>query len=64
MHHTDTIDLDTISSGSIELLLDDGAHSLERGDCVVVAGVEDVLYPERVCPSYSRASKPRPLPNT
>jgi hypothetical protein len=40
MHHTDTIDLDTIIFGSIDLVLDDGPHHLEAGDCVVVTGVD------------------------
>jgi mannose-6-phosphate isomerase-like protein (cupin superfamily) len=40
MHHTDTIDLDIILEGSVELGLDDGMHPLEPGDCVVVAGVD------------------------
>lgn len=39
-HHTDTIDLHTILSGSVELLLDDGAHTLAFGDSAVVAGVD------------------------
>lgn len=40
MHHTDTIDVDTVLEGSIELLLDDGAHQLSARDCAVVTGVE------------------------
>ncbi len=40
MHHTDTIDLDTIIFGSIDLVLHDGPHHLEAGDCVVVTGVD------------------------
>jgi hypothetical protein len=40
MHHTDTIDLDTVVSGSIELVLDDGAHAMGVGDCAVVTGVD------------------------
>ncbi len=40
MHHTDTLDLQTVLSGSVELLLDDGAHRLEQGDLVVLAGVD------------------------
>jgi quercetin dioxygenase-like cupin family protein len=39
-HHTDSVDLDIIVAGSVELLLDDGAHVLEPGDCVVVGGVD------------------------
>ena len=40
VHHTDTIDLHTIISGSVELLLDDGAHRLEPGDTAMIAGVD------------------------
>jgi hypothetical protein len=40
MHQTDSIDLHTILSGSIDLILDDGAHRISAGDCVVVAGVD------------------------
>jgi quercetin dioxygenase-like cupin family protein len=40
MHHTDSLDLDVILEGSVELVLDDGVHPLERGDCLVVQGVD------------------------
>lgn len=40
MHHTDTLDLQTVISGSIELVLDDGVHPLEPGDMVVMTGVD------------------------
>ena len=40
MHHTDTLDLQTVLSGSVDLVLDDGAHRLEEGDLVVLAGVD------------------------
>jgi quercetin dioxygenase-like cupin family protein len=40
MHHTDTVDFDTVLEGTIDLILDDGPHRLEAGDCVVVAGVD------------------------
>ena len=40
MHHTDTLDLQTVISGSVELVLDDGAHRLEQGDLVVLTGVD------------------------
>ena len=40
MHHTDTVDLDLVLSGSVELILDDGAHPLESGDTAVVTGVD------------------------
>ena len=39
-HYTDTIDLDIVLDGTIELVLDDGAHRLEPGDSVVVHGVD------------------------
>jgi hypothetical protein len=39
-HHTDSVDLDLVMEGSIELRLDDGDHHLEAGDCVVVTGVD------------------------
>lgn len=40
MHHTDTVDFDIVLSGSVELILDDGVHSLAVGDSVVVTGVD------------------------
>jgi hypothetical protein len=40
MHHTDTVDFDTLLEGSLELQLDDGTHPLNVGDCVIVAGVD------------------------
>jgi quercetin dioxygenase-like cupin family protein len=40
MHHTDTVDLDVVLSGSVDLILDDGAHPLAAGDSVVVTGVD------------------------
>jgi quercetin dioxygenase-like cupin family protein len=39
-HYTDTIDVDIVLEGSIELVLDDGAHRLAPGDSVVVHGVD------------------------
>jgi quercetin dioxygenase-like cupin family protein len=39
-HQTDTIDCHTIVEGSMALLLDDGAHELNVGDCAVVSGVD------------------------
>jgi quercetin dioxygenase-like cupin family protein len=39
-HYTDTVDVDIVLEGSIELVLDDGAHRLEPGDSVVVHGVD------------------------
>jgi hypothetical protein len=40
LHHTDTIDLDLVLAGSIELVLADGPHLLEAGDAAVVRGVD------------------------
>ena len=40
MHHTDTLDLQTVLSGSVDLVLDDGAHRVEHGDLVVLTGVD------------------------
>ncbi|BBX20466.1 hypothetical protein CRI77_09450 [Mycolicibacterium duvalii] len=40
MHHTDTVDLETVLSGTVELILDDGAHALAAGDLVVLTGVD------------------------
>lgn len=40
MHHTDTLDLQTVLSGTVELILDDGAHRLQQGDLVVLTGVD------------------------
>ena len=39
-HHTDTIDLHTIIAGSMDLILDDGAHRLQAGDTALVRGVD------------------------
>jgi quercetin dioxygenase-like cupin family protein len=41
-HYTDTIDLNLVLEGTIELVLDDGAHRMESGDSVVVYGVDHV----------------------
>ena len=40
MHHTDTVDLDVVLPGSVDLILDDGEHPLAPGDSVVVTGVD------------------------
>ncbi|HEY9263686.1 MAG TPA: cupin domain-containing protein [Mycobacterium sp.] len=40
MHHTDTLDLQTVLAGSVDLVLGDGAHRLEQGDLVVLTGVD------------------------
>jgi quercetin dioxygenase-like cupin family protein len=40
MHHTDTLDFDLVLEGSGEIVLDDGAHPIGAGDCIVVTGVD------------------------
>ncbi len=40
MHHTDTVDLDVVLAGSVDLILDDGEHPLAPGDSAVVTGVD------------------------
>jgi quercetin dioxygenase-like cupin family protein len=40
MHHTDSVDLETVLSGSVELTLGDGLHELSPGDSVLVTGVD------------------------
>jgi mannose-6-phosphate isomerase-like protein (cupin superfamily) len=40
LHHSDTLDFDVVVEGSMDLILDDGVHRLERKDCVVIAGVD------------------------
>lgn len=40
MHHTDSVDFDVVLEGSVDLILDDGAHPLQRGDSVVMTGVD------------------------
>jgi quercetin dioxygenase-like cupin family protein len=40
VHHADTLDLETVLTGSVDLLLDDGVHHLEEGDMVVMTGVD------------------------
>ena len=39
-HHTDSVDYDVILDGWVDLILDDGAHRLVRGDAVVMNGVD------------------------
>jgi quercetin dioxygenase-like cupin family protein len=48
-HYTDTIDLDIVLDGTIELVLDDGAHRLEPGDSVVVHGVDHAWRVDEGC---------------
>lgn len=40
LHHTDTLDLQTVVSGAVDLVLDDGAHRLQTGDLAVLTGVD------------------------
>lgn len=40
MHHTDTVDFDVVISGSVELILGDGAHPLAVADSAVVMGID------------------------
>ena len=40
VHHTDTVDFDMVVAGAVELVLDDGPHALDTGDCVVMTGVD------------------------
>jgi quercetin dioxygenase-like cupin family protein len=40
LHHTDSVDFDVVLEGSVDVILDDGPHRLEAGDCVVVTGVD------------------------
>jgi quercetin dioxygenase-like cupin family protein len=39
-HHTDSLDFDVVLRGSVDLMLDDGAHRLDPGDGVVINGVD------------------------
>lgn len=43
MHHTDTLDFVFVQEGSVEYLLQDGAHELGVGDCIVTPGVDHAL---------------------
>jgi hypothetical protein len=38
-HQTDTVDMDIVMGGAIELILDTGAHTLRVGDGAVINGV-------------------------
>ena len=40
IHHTDTFDFAAVLDGSIDLVLDDGSHRLEAGDCALITGVD------------------------
>jgi hypothetical protein len=45
IHHGDTLDLVFIHEGSGNLLLQDGAHPVQAGDCIVMAGVDHAMQP-------------------
>ena len=66
MHHTDTIDYDIVLAGSVELILDDGAHLLGPGDCVVITGVDHAWRagPDGVILSVALIGSTRPVPDT
>jgi quercetin dioxygenase-like cupin family protein len=40
LHHTDSVDLVFVFEGSADLILDDGAHPVGPGDCVMLKGVD------------------------
>ncbi len=40
MHCTDTVDIEIVLTGSVELQLGDGVHHLQAGTCVVMNGVD------------------------
>ncbi len=44
MHYNNTIELFCVLEGSMIHRLDDGEHVLERGDCVVLAGVDHATF--------------------
>jgi quercetin dioxygenase-like cupin family protein len=39
-HHTDSVDFDTVLTGSIDLGLHNSVRTLRAGDCVVINGVD------------------------
>jgi quercetin dioxygenase-like cupin family protein len=53
LHRTDTIDYDTVMSGNIVLVLENGEIELHTGDCVVLPGV---MHGWRSGPNGSRLS--------
>jgi mannose-6-phosphate isomerase-like protein (cupin superfamily) len=40
VHHTDSVDFNVVLEGSVDVILDDGPHRLNRGDAVVLNGVD------------------------
>lgn len=53
LHRTDTIDYDTVLSGELVLVLDEGEVELQAGDCVALPGV---MHGWRVGHNGSRVS--------
>jgi hypothetical protein len=51
MHHADKLDLVFVADGSADFVLQDGAHHVGVGDCVVTAGVDHAWKagPDGVC---------------
>lgn len=45
LHHRNAIDLVAILEGGGEMLLGDGAHPVQAGDCIVMAGSDHRLSP-------------------
>ena len=39
-HNTDSLDFDVVLEGRVDIVLDDGPHRLDRGDGVVIKGVD------------------------
>jgi quercetin dioxygenase-like cupin family protein len=63
-HHSDSIDLEIVLSGSIELELDDGVHLLEEGSCIVMSGVDHLWRagPDGCVLSVLSVGTPPPVP--
>jgi hypothetical protein len=40
VHHTDSVDFNIVLEGSVDVLLDDGPHRLNRADAIVLNGVD------------------------
>jgi mannose-6-phosphate isomerase-like protein (cupin superfamily) len=40
VHHTDSVDFNVVLEGSVFIVLDDGPHRLDKGDAIVVNGVD------------------------
>lgn len=62
-HHTDTLDLDVVLAGSVQLILDEGVHLLTPGDCVVIPGIDHAWRagPEGCRIGYVLVGTPEPL---